>query len=330
MNINNCNIQASIRWVFLGVTIIFTCLISSGMARADGCTGWGGDTERNLDITIGDLSIPSSSALTSTNWSEIMNGTSAATALLCTDSNDLSIINTNWYWLFGSSSDNQWTRSSNTSGIGLKFTVVNSNGTQIPIDATDGFKMTGGLDWASLQWGLVRMPENIDISKPIFSSGPLAKAVLTLSDGSTRTLTIRNTTSPRIIPECTVDAITPVEFGNVSLLSFPSVGDVGPEKTFRVGVTCPNGILTSSMMLSLSAAQTDSVDSTLIGNSGTASGIGVEVLDNNGQRVNVNSSVYGGGFLTSTSQTWGVRFVRTGSMSAGTVRAIATINVTVA
>ncbi len=72
-----------------------------------------------------------------------------------------------------------------------------------------------------------------------------------------------------MVPECVVDAIPSVEFGNVSMLRFTSVGDTGPQKPFTVDVTCPANIQTGGMTLSLSSPQTDAADPTLLGNSGT-------------------------------------------------------------
>ncbi|MGG1929428.1 hypothetical protein M987_04634 [Enterobacter soli ATCC BAA-2102] len=312
-----------------GTVLLLTGLLWGTAAQAAGCTGWGTDTERYLDIAIGDLSIPAGSTLASVSWSEVLSGSSAAAALYCTDDGGQPVTNTTWTWLAGGNSGDLWTRSGETAGIGLRLTANRTDGVQSGINAADGVKTTGGFNWNSLTWRVVHTSGVVDISQAMFSPGPLLKGTLTMPDGTTRTLTIRNTTTPRVVPECVVDSIPAVEFGNVSMLRFASVGDAGPQRSFTVGVTCPANIQTSGMTLSLTAAQTDSSDPTLLGNSGTATGIGVEVVDGNGNRVNANGSVAGAGFVTSTSQTWGVRFVRTGPVSAGTVRATATINVTV-
>ncbi|MCK2177819.1 MULTISPECIES: fimbrial protein [Enterobacter cloacae complex] len=312
-----------------GAVLLLTGLLWGSTAQAAGCTGWGTDTDRYLDIAIGDLSIPAGSTLASVSWSEVMSGSSAAAALSCTDDSGQPVTNTTWTWLAGGSSGDLWTRSGETAGIGLRLTATRTDGVQAGINAADGVKATGGFNWSSLTWRVVHTSGAVDISQAMFSPGPLLKGTLTMPDGTTRTLTIRNTTTPRVVPECVVDTIPSLEFGNVSMLRFAAVGDTGPQKAFTVGVTCPVNVQTSGMTLSLTASQTDATDPGLLGNSGTATGIGVEVLDGSGNRVSANGSVAGAGFVTSTSQTWGVRFVRTGTVSAGTVRATATINVTV-
>ncbi|HIH9253576.1 TPA: fimbrial protein [Enterobacter ludwigii] len=309
--------------------LLLTALFPGSAAQAAGCTGWGTDTERYLDISIGDLSIPAGSSKASASWSEAMSGSSAAAALSCTDDSGKAITNTTWNWLAGGSTGDLWTRAGETAGIGLRLTATQTDGAQVDINAADGVKTTSGFNWSSLTWRVVHTSGAVDISQSMFNPGPLLKGTLTLSDGTTRTLTIRNTTTPRVVPECVVDTIPAVEFGNVSMLRFPAVGDTGPQKPFTVGVTCPVNVQTSGMTLSMSASRTDASDPRLLGNSGTATGIAVEVLDGSGKRVNANGSVAGDGFVTSTSQIWGVRFVRTGTVSAGTVRATATINVTV-
>lgn len=311
----------------LAVVVFIMGLFSSAGALAAGCTGWGTDTDRYLDIAIGDLSISAGSTVAS--GSEVLAGSSSASPLSCTDSGGLAITNTTWTWLMGSTSADQTIRAGATAGIGLRLKITQTNGVQTYLNAADGVNSTEGFDWSSLSWGVMYTGGPIGISQPIFNPGPLLKGTLTLSDGSTRTLTIRNTTTARIQPECSVDTIPSIEFGNVSMLRFASVGDTGPSKTFTVGVTCPTNVQTGSMTLSLAAAQTDDAVPALLGNSGTATGIGVEVLDSSGNRVNANGSVAGAGFVTSTSQSWSVRFVRTGDVSAGTVRATATLTVTV-
>ena len=328
MKLSNAVHYPAVRRTGLAVAVVLMGMLCSTGARAAGCTGWGADTDRDLDIAIGDLSVPAGSSL-ATSWSEVLSGSSGAVALSCTDINGLAITNTTWSWLMGGSTSDSFTRAGMTTGIGLRLKITQANSVQSFINATDGVKATGGFNWNMLSWIVVYTNGALDISQPMFSAGPLLKGTLTLSDGSTRTLTIRNTTTARVVPECTVDTIPSIEFGNVSMLRFASVGDAGPSRTFSVGVTCPTNIQTGSMTLSLAAAQTDGTVPTLLGNSGTATGIGVEVLDGNGNRVNANGTVAGAGFVTSTSQTWSVRFVRTGAVSAGTVRATATLNVTV-
>lgn len=311
----------------LSAALALSVLLWGTGALAAGCTGWGTDTSREVTITQGDISLAAGSSLTASPGGWLGAGSAAVPSLICTDDDGQVISNTSWTWLGGTDIGDLATRGGDTSGIGLDLMYTRPGGSQSNFGS--GTLNSQGFDWQSVRLGLTYRGGSVDISQPALRAGPLIRGTLTMPDGSTRTLTIVNGSAIRVVPECVVDSIPAVEFGNVSMLHFASVGDTGPQRSFTVGVTCPANIQTGGMTLSLTAAQTDSGDPTLLGNSGTATGIGVEVVGGNGNRVNANGTVTGAGFVTSTSQTWGVRFVRTGPVSAGTVRATATINVTV-
>ncbi|HCC5977151.1 TPA: fimbrial protein [Citrobacter koseri] len=316
-----------VRRIVLSSALVLSGLLWGIQARAAGCTGWGTDTSREVTITQGDIILSAGSTLTASPGGWLGAGSAAVPSLVCTDDSGQTITGTTWTWLGGSDIGDVSRRGGDTTGIALDLMYTRAGGIQGNFGS--GTLNTQGFDWQSVRLGLIYRNGSVDISQPALRAGPLIRGTLTLPDGATRTLTIVNGSTIRVVPECVVDAIPSVEFGNVSMLRFTSVGDTGPQKPFTVDVTCPANIQTGGMTLSLSSPQTDAADPTLLGNSGTATGIGVEVLDGNGNRVNANGSVAGAGFVTSTSQTWGVRFVRTGTVSAGTVRATATINVTV-
>lgn len=326
-NQNHTLSRRTVRRLVLPAALALSGLLWGTGARAAGCTGWGTDTSREVTITQGDISLAAGSTLTASPGGWLGAGSAAVPSLVCTDDGGQVITATTWTWLGGTDIGDPATRGGDTSGIGLDLIYTRAGGIQGNVGA--GTLNSQGFDWQSVRLGLIYRSGSVDISRPALRAGPLIRGTLSMPDGSTRTLTILNGSTIRVVPECVVDSIPSVEFGNVSMLRFTAVGDTGPQKPFTVGVTCPANIQTGGMTLSLTAAQTDSSDPTLLGNSGTATGIGVEVVDGNGSRVNANGSVAGAGFVTSTSQTWGVRFVRTGPVSAGTVRATATINVTV-
>lgn len=305
--------------------LLLTGLLYGNAARASDCYGWGG-TSLDLSLALSDITLPAGSSLSS-----VLFGSASAsmTPLVC-DDNGVPVTDAAWTWLAGTSPVSGPARGGETSGTSLTFNYTRTDGYSGSIGGTDAiYSGTEAFNWNQVTLGVGYTGGVVDISRPVLKAGPVLRGVLTLADGTTRTLNISSTRDVRIIPECVVNSIPSVEFGNVGMSNFATAGSTGPLNNFTVGVTCPVNVQTGGMTLSLSATQTDSTDATLLGNSGTATGIGVEVVDSNGNRVNANGSVAGAGFVTSTSQTWGVRFVRTGTVSAGTVRATATINVTV-
>lgn len=312
------------------IAMCLLCLVVfPGLARAAVlCTGWGSDTTRIVSLGLpATVTIDSSGSLTPSS------GSVSVPTLTCTDASSNTVVNSNLNWLAGKrySADTREI----APGIGLKLTH-NDSITGGALNAFDGTVSTAGLNWSRINWTLVYLPGtvatgtttlaptilNVLISDP---SVPNGSRVLSLQPG---------------ISALTMTATCVLSVSNSGQINLPSADAValtqtgyGSSGNFTAAVNCPSGVtLSSGTNLTLSTSAADSKDNTLVGNTGMATGVAIEVLDNAGKRVSATGGNVGQtSFTGSTSQAFSARIVhlRGQLISAGSVHGTATLTLKV-
>lgn len=299
---------------------------------AVGCTGWSAQTSQNVA-----LNLPAVVTLTgsnNSNGSVLASGNVSLTPLTCTDMSGNLVVNSTQSWSNGSQYDNV-TRSL-APGIGLVISWVGTAGSNGNISATNGSASTQGLNWTHLNWTLIRLPGGASTGSSSINTTLVSISVPDPSVTSgARTLNLQPG-----VNAMSLNATCALSVSNNGQVSLPSVDatDVarngyGSNAAFSAAVTCPSGVtLSSGTTLTLSTTAADTTDSTLVGNTGQAQGVAIEVLDGQGNRVSAtNGSVNQASFTGSTSQAFSarIRHVTGKTVSPGSVQGTATLTLTV-
>lgn len=268
----------------LACMILSLALLPAAARAAVTCTGWG--SQQLLYI---DLNLPASVDLPL----NAVPGTVLATGSLpfsqplrCTDSaTGQDVTSTNWRWLsmgYDSTSDS----SVITSALGLRMSVVPaSGGSAVDIPAAGGVVSTQGFYWSQVNWTLVR---NGNRGSPGNSGvGPAAEAVLTLPDGSSRILSFRSLQDIVTTMTCTLSTDR-----NTVLLPDTDAGElvkngVSASASLSAYLTCP-ALTGATATLTVSTPLAETSDASLVGNSGSAKGVAIEVLDESGKRISAS------------------------------------------
>lgn len=342
MNIFNKSHLSPEIYKFVAITIIvLTGFILSGLSYSAGkCNGWGGETTKTVVLnwpTTLDLTISNGHAN-----SVLASGSSAVMPIYCENDAGQQSTLTSVNWITGTSQGSDIRVIS--PGIGLRVRYVSTAGSGIvPSVNSGGFSsQTNGLNWTSLNWELIRLSDTV-------TPGTLQPARLveislgagTGADGSgyTPVLGLISTTPVILSAACVLSV-------DKSLIILPDTSTLklmkdgySSSESLVAAITCPeNTLISNGTTLTVRAATLDATDSTLVGNTGTARGIGIEVLDDKGNRVSANNGALPQpAFIQSDTaaagvmQNFKVRMVRLPAekVIAGTVSGTFTITLTV-
>lgn len=299
---------------------------------AAGCTGWGAQASQNVALNL--PAVINLTGSSNSTGSVLASGNVSLTPLTCTDTSGNPVMNSSLSWSGGAQYDNV-TRLL-APGIGLVISWGGTAGSNGNLSATNGSASTQGLNWTHLNWTLTRLPGGA-----VTGSSSINTTLVSISvpDPSV-TSGVRTLNLQPGVNAMSLNATCALSVSNNGQVSLPSVDatDVarngyGSSVAFSAAVTCPSGVtLSSGTTLTLSTTASDATDSTLVGNTGQAKGVAIEVLDGHGNRVSaMNGTVSQASFTGSTSQSFSARIAHvTGStVSPGSVRGTATLTLTV-
>ncbi|WP_158262951.1 fimbrial protein [Kosakonia sp. H7A] len=328
--------QAGCHWLPPLLVCLALSLALSGAARADTCTGWGSDVSKNVDLGLpATVDLP----LSATTGTVLASGSTVVPALSCHNDTSGQVITL---------SEVQWASGTTDAGSGLRY-VAPGIGIRLKYHATSGVTAfipsaysagdTQGLDWQSVDWELIRAPGTAATGKT--TSGVLVSMVL---DGAVRptwaapTLNLTVNNAPVVTAACTL--VT-----DKNLVVLPDTGGAemmnaghSASRDVQAQITCPaDTTLSGGTTLTLSTPQADT-DPTLVKNTGTATGVAIEVLDGT-TRVSagggtVSQAAFTQGSSTASpgaTQTLSVRMVRQPGqpVSGGTVQGTFTLTLAV-
>ncbi|MPW15383.1 fimbrial protein [Paraburkholderia sp. CNPSo 3157] len=217
----------------------------------------------------------------------------------------------------------------NVAGIGMRMRDANGN----PMVGTGSCSMSSSLGYTGAD-GSFNVSGSFELVKTgTVSSGSITGAwyntgVLntgyTLNNGSS-TMSVANGTQVRVVT-CSVTAATAnqtIPLATVSPSMFTTAGSVAARTGFSLGLNCQSGV---KVAITFSSTSGNSGVASVLGNLGTARGVGVQLLDSTQAPITLDSP------LTLTSSTTGnmsfpfyAQYFRVGTPAviAGSVRATA-------
>lgn len=260
---------------------------SAPAVAADTCTGWGGSSTKTIE-----LNLPPSLDLTTTNShanAVLASGSVALTPLACESSSGQEITATSQFWYTGSPAGPDIRTVAPGLGLRLKYVPVGGGyGTLSAVNATAG--QTSGLNWQAVNWELIRLSDTL--TPGTLPSARLLQISLDTRDssGNSPTLNLISASPVVVSAACTLSVDKSlIELPETSTRKMMEEG-YSDGVSLRASVTCPgNTRINNGTSLMLSSATLDSTDPSLVGNTGTASGVGIEVLDQHGKRVSASS-----------------------------------------
>lgn len=328
--------RAGCHWLTTPLVCLVLSLALSGAALADTCTGWGSDVSKNVDLSLpATVDLP----VSATPGTVLASGSTVIPALSCHNDTNGQVITL---------SEVKWAAGTTDAGSGLRY-VAPGIGIRLKYHATGGVTAflpsayfagdTRGLDWQSVDWELIRAPGTAATGKT--TSGVLVSMVLDASvrptwAAPTLNLTVNN--APVVTAACTLAT-------DKSLVVLPDTGvaemmsaGYSASRDVRALITCPaDTTLSGGTTLTLSTPQADT-DPSLVKNTGTATGVAIEVLDGT-TRVSagggtVSQAAFTQGSSTASpgaTQTLSVRMVRQPGqpVSGGTVQGTFTLTLAV-
>lgn len=284
-------------------------LMLPGVAQAVSCSGWGSAT----DMTVY-LGVPASVTLTDSNSSTgsvLASGTANVTPLLCQDPTGTSV-KSGLSWGSSSSAYDSTTRRI-APGIGLQLTWTSPDGRSGSLSPASSTPTSGvdsdGLYWSQLAWKLIRLPDTAMTGT--WQGANLVNVFMDDTSVSTGTRTLHlytGTGSVTLTAVCALSVDKP-------LVTLP---DTDADDLMRDGhsasvalsaaVTCPAGTtLSNGTTITMATPLADATDNTLVGSTGTAKGVAIEVLDGSGKRVSAqNGTVSQGAFTQNGTASPGV------------------------
>ncbi|PTA88967.1 hypothetical protein CWM66_21170 [Kosakonia sp. H7A] len=322
---------------------ILACMVLSlvllpAAARADTCTGWGGDLEKEVDLGLpATVDIP----VSATAGTVLASGSTSVPAIVCRDTGGQVVSLTDVTWSNATVDAGSGIRYVAPGiGIRLRYHPTGNASAVLPSANAGGYNQdTRGLDWQSVDWELVRMPGTAATGK---TSGGILVGVGVNAAGNTSgtapTLRLTVGNAPVVTAACTLAT-------DKSLVVLPDTGvaemmsaGYSASRDVQAQITCPaDTTLSGGTTLTLSTPQTDT-DSTLVKNTGTATGVAIEVLDGT-TRVSagggtVSQAAFTQGSSTASpgaTQTLSVRMVRQSGqpVSGGTVQGTFTLTLAV-
>ncbi|MFX2612014.1 fimbrial protein [Enterobacter mori] len=265
-------------------------LVLPGIARAaDTCTGWGGEVTKFVD-----LGLPATLDLTTSNGTAgtiLASGSVGVPPLTCVNDAGQAYSQTAVNWMTGSSAQPDIRTLAPGLGLRLKYVAVDGGTGTLPSTSAGTHSVpTNGLNWAAVNWELIRLAGTL-------TPGSLSSAnVATVSLGANAdgagtwpTLWLKNSTPVIVSASCVLSVDkTLIILPDTSTLTLKKEG-VSESVPLTAGITCPeNTFINNGTTLTLDSAVVDSSDITLVGNTGTSSGVGIEVLGGDGNRVSAS------------------------------------------
>ena len=324
-----------------GLVVLAVSLCLSGAAHAT-CTGWGGSMVQSVD-----LGLPATLTLTasnSTTGTVLASGSTSVPPLTCTNVQnrpDYNMTAVNWNSSLAPVSGNPSLRYV-AAGIALRLKYTGPGGQSTLTGASTGGSYTqssGGLNWSAVSWELVRVDGTVT---PGQVTGGMVVSVATRDEdntGQAPTLQIRVNNAVTVAATCTLAV-------DKSLVTLPDT-DAGAltqagyssSVPLSAGITCPgNTTISNGTTLTLSTSKVDGLDNTLVGSTGTATGVAIEVLNDKGTRVSAQNGTVAQAAFTQGSNTaapgatqaFSVRMAHQAgvAVTAGTVQGVFTLTLT--
>lgn len=259
---------------------------------ADTCTGWGGEVTKFVDLRL-----PTTLDLTTNNNATgiiLASGSVSVPPLNCINESGEEYTQTSTNWMNGSSELPDIRTISSGLGLRLKYvTPTGGIGVLPSINSVMNSASTNGLNWTTVKWELIRI------------SGVLTPGSLSLTNiatvtvganvegsGKGPTLWLKNSAPVIISANCVLSV-------NKSLIILPDtttqtlkMAGVSESVSLAAAINCPqNTFISNGASLTLSTSVVDATDITLVGNTGTSTGVGIEVIDNEGKRVSASGGV---------------------------------------
>ena len=261
-----------------------------GVAKAaDTCTGWGGEITKFVD-----LGLPATLDLTTTNsiaGTILASSSVSVPPLTCVNEGGqeytLSAVN----WMTGTSELPDIRTIAPGLGLRLKYNSTSGVTAALPsVNSGTHSVPTDGLDWATLSWELIRLSDTLTPGA-VSSANIASVSVGANADGSGAwpTLWIKNAAPVIISASCVLSVDkTLIIIPDTTTLTLMKEG-VSESVPLAASITCPqNTFISNGTTLTLDTAVADKTDITLVGNTGTSSGVGIEVLDGDDNRVSAS------------------------------------------
>lgn len=326
---------------FRGFILASCALAAMGAARtahaADTCTGWGGEINKTVD-----LGLPATLDLTTANSTAgavLASGSVSLQPLTCEDGSGQAYTGTSLAWMTGSPGDPDVRIVAPGLGLRLKYVAAKGGaGTLSSVSAGGYSNQTSGLNWSAVNWELLRLSDTV--TPGTLPPASVARVGVGASvNGGSPVLNLMSGSPVVVSAACTLSV-------DKSLIVLPDTSTLAlMEKGYSdsvplsAGITCPgNTYLRSGTTLTLSTSAPDGTDSTLVGNTGTATGVGIEVLDSIRNRINASGGTVtqapftqGSVAMPGATQEFSVRLARLSGagVTAGTVRGVFTLTLTV-
>lgn len=267
--------------------------IAATTGGEDSCTGWGGELTKTIDLNLPaalDLEVAGS-----TKGSVLSSGIVRVPPLSCQDPQGQAFTRTSLVW-FGGSVEALDIRTISP-GLGLRLKYLSNAGgvNTLPAAGSAGYsEQTNGLSWRAIKWELIRLAA--PLKEGIFPGGEIARITLDANPGGTGiapSLILKSSNALALSFSCMLSV-------DKSILTLPDTSiaklmdeNVSDSVGFTTSITCPeNTDMEKGTALVLTAISKEKSDGMLVGNTGTATGIGIELLDNEGNRLNA-----GGGLI---------------------------------
>lgn len=321
---------ARLRATLAGLGLLLLLMLP-GLARAV-CTGWpAGTTQGKISVTLPQtLTIPADA----TAGTVLTRGYEAFNpgALSCT-SGGQPVTSTTWSWNQNGGSGTSTIGLA--AGLGLRLTPQNPGSCLSDLPWQGGSANTGGFNWAAVAWELVRTSATLSTGSV---SGATIGTGMIQADGQAWPVSVITSTMT-VSASCNLSV-------DKSLVTLPDTDagvlardGVSAAASLTAYVTCPaNTTLSGGISLTLATAKADATDNTLVGNTGTATGVAIEVLGSDGKRVSVQGGTVTQKAFTQSStssagasQAFSVRMAHLNgqTVSAGTVQGTFTLTVSV-
>lgn len=308
--------------VWLGLALFMTgsCMSLHAEAACSVNQGITLDFPATLDLT------------TSTKPGDILaSGLASTTPWTCTPSTPTGKID----WIAGTDGGNDVRILA--SGIGLKLNYLSqSTGAH---DVSSGGATSVNFDWTGINWSLVRLSETATTGSTSFSSVIARGQMTDPESGLPVTMDITAGRLPVLTALCALSVDkTQITLPDTETTVIKRDGH-SDSRDLLAQVTCPaDTTLSSGTTLTLSTPFAEASDNSLIGNSGSAKGVAIEVLDDKNNRINAQGGAIKQARFTQTgtaapgaTQTYQVRMLALpgAEVEAGTVQGTFTLTLTV-
>lgn len=256
-------------------------------AAAASCTGWGGESTQTVEMNL-----PPSLDLTTSNShanTVLASGSVALTPVTCKNSEGQDVTATSLSWFTGSPAGPDIRTVAPGLGLRLKYVAVGGgSATLSSVNSTSG--QTSGLNWRALNWELIRLSDTL--TPGTLPSARLLQISLAGSAGDSGVPTLNLISGSPVVVSATCSLSVDkslIELPDTSTHKMMEEGFSDSEQ-LKAGITCPgNTRINNGTSLTLGTSAPDRTDLSLVGNTGTAGGVGIEVMDQQGKRISASS-----------------------------------------